>query len=223
MKNFVLLSAIVANAFSSGCFAQFNDRSLVNVSANNSRTVADKISQKGLVIVSYHVEERINMRFGGTITSYTVPSLNLVNTNDLGENNKRTITPKYGRGKTPEVNQELLKASYVETPFVISHPEIDKMVPEKRKPYVSINVLITYERVLEKGYCSEEMLKRVGDWRYFEGDLEAAAKWYTELFCITTDLEFTFYYRYAKSLEFIGQIEKANEMMAIFESKKELK
>jgi hypothetical protein len=37
---------------------------------------------------------------------------------------------------------------------------------------------------------------------------------------MTTDLEVTFYYRYAQSLKFIGQTDKANEMMAIFESKK---
>jgi hypothetical protein len=220
MKNFVLLSAIIANAFSLGCFAQFNDRALINVRADNSRTIADKISQKNLVVIAYHVEERINMRFGGTITTYTVPSLNLVNTNDLGENNVRTITPKYGRAKASELNQELITASHAMTPFAISNSEIISIPPEKRKPYISINVLRTYERVLEKGYYSEEMLKRVGDWRYYEGDLEAAAKWYTELYCITTDLEVTFYFRYAQCLKFIGQIEKANEMMAIFESKK---
>lgn len=220
MKNFVLLSAIVANTFSFSCFAQLNDHSQNNKRIENTKSIADRISQNELIAVSFHVEERINMRFGSTITTYTVPSLNLVNTHDLGANNKRTITTIYARAKITDVYEELPSATIISTSINFNQAKVDIIVPEKRKTSISVNVLETYERVLENGYFSVEMLKKVGDWRYFDGDLELAAKWYAELFCMTTDLEVVFYYRYAQSLKFIGQTDKANEMMAIFESKR---
>ncbi len=220
MKNSVLLLTVAACAFSFSCFAQYNERFQVDLKAKNSQLIADRISQKEFTIVSYRVEEKINMKFGGTVTTYTVPSLNLVNTNDLGENNSRIITPKYARTKITGMDNELPKAPVVSNTIAVNHTEVAIVVPNERKTYITVNILNTYERVLENGYLSAEMLKKVADWRYFEGDLDIAAKWYAELFCITTDLEVAFYYRYAQSLKAIGQMEKANEMMVMFESKK---
>jgi hypothetical protein len=90
----------------------------------------------------------------------------------------------------------------------------------KKKTIIAyIDVTATYERILKKGYKSVDMFKRVANARFFEGDLVAAAKWYAELFAMTTDFEDVFYYRYAKSLTAINEHKKAAEMMAIFESK----
>jgi len=84
----------------------------------------------------------------------------------------------------------------------------------------NIDVISTYERVLNKGYESEEMLKKVADKHFFDSDYDAAAKWYAQLIATTcTDLEAVYYYRYAQSLLAINQIEKGNEMMAIFKTK----
>ena len=63
------------------------------------------------------------------------------------------------------------------------------------------------------------MLSRVGNGRFFDGDLVMAAKWYSQLFDLTTNLEPEYYFRYAQSLKAIGQIEKAKQMMAVFEKK----
>jgi len=218
MKKNVLLLAITASTFSLGCFAQQNNKFLVNTKLENLQLLLNRMSKNEFVIVSYQVEEKINLRFGGTTTTYTVPTLDMVNTNDLGEDNSRTITPKYARAKVLGLMEMSTKAAFVYN----QNNEIcaDFTIPIYKKTYIKINVLRTYERVLERGFYTVEMLRKVGDWRYYDGDLEIAAKWYSELACLTTDLETEFYYRYAMSLKFIGEFEKAKEIMAIYESKK---
>lgn len=87
--------------------------------------------------------------------------------------------------------------------------------------FTKIKIIENYERVLEKGYKTEAMLQAVADYRFFAEDLAAAAKWYTQLFEFCPDeLEPVYYYRYAESLKSIGQTEKAEEMMTLFQSKK---
>jgi len=115
---------------------------------------------------------------------------------------------------------ELPKASFIDKEVIFEPIKVDIVVPKQDKTIVRINILKTYERVLESGYLSAEMLRRVADWHFFEGDLDVAEKWYTELFCLNSDLDIEFYYRYSVSLKSVGQREKANEMMAIFENKK---
>lgn len=215
MKKHVLLFIILADALSFSCFAQPKESFLVNTKVENMKSLSDRMAKNEFVIVSYHVEEIRSLKLGSSITTYDVPDLSLVNTNDLGENNTRIIIPKYARAKVAVMNRELLNTSFA----VVSNNQIetDLSLSEIKRTHIKINILRTYERVLERGYLTVEMLKKVGDWRYFEGDLDIAAKWYAELYCMTTDLETTFYYRYAESLKSIGQIEKAEEMMDLFE------
>ncbi len=87
---------------------------------------------------------------------------------------------------------------------------------KKHDNYVYINAINTYERVAEKGYKSADMFKKVANSYYFNAEMDKAAKWYGELFTITSDVEAEYYYRYAQSLKSIGQNEKANEMMEKF-------
>ncbi|WP_428230600.1 hypothetical protein [Flavobacterium sp.] len=89
----------------------------------------------------------------------------------------------------------------------------------ERPKYVIIDVVNTYSKVLDKGYKSVDMLTKVADKAYFNGDLEVAAKYYAELLAMKINLEPMYYYRYAQSLKGIGQIEKADEMMKLFEAK----
>lgn len=91
--------------------------------------------------------------------------------------------------------------------------------PNHAKETVSIDVVDTYERIMDKGYKSPDMLRKVGDRHYFGGNLTLAAKWYSELFNATTDLEAVYYFRYGQSLLAIGEVEKGNEMIKIFKSK----
>jgi hypothetical protein len=227
MKPNAPLFIVMACLFSSLCFAQ-GQSPRVNAKMENAQLTSDGLSNDQLVVVAYHVEERINMKFGGGVTTYNVSSLSLVRTNDLGPDNTRIVTPVYAktRAQTPVtaatvapaiVQNELPKAVIaVHAPAPV---KTTVAVPEKKQPVAYIDVAGTYERILSKGYKSVEMLKKVANSRFFEGDLAKSAQWYAELFSLTADLDAEYYYRYAKSLKFIGQTEKADEMMKIFEQK----
>ena len=164
------------------------------------------------------------MNFGSSITTYDVPSLELVNTNNLGGNNTRVITPKYAKVRAKSLAIEIAKN---DTPIVllkvpVTDEKAIKMIAptEAKRDYVNIDVVGTYERIMDKGYKSVDMIVKVADRHFFDGDLVLAAKWYTELFDNTTkDIEAVYYYRYGQSLIAIGQIEKGNAMMKLFESK----
>ena len=85
--------------------------------------------------------------------------------------------------------------------------------------FAYIDVIKTYEKVALKGYKSEDMFRKLGDSYYFNSEFEGAAKWYGELFAMNTNIESEYYYRYAQSLRATGQIDKADKMMAEFNSK----
>ncbi|MFV8344420.1 flagellar motor protein MotB [Flavobacterium sp. XS2P39] len=88
--------------------------------------------------------------------------------------------------------------------------------------YAYVDVIKTYERVAGKGYKSVDLFKKIGDSYFFNTELEKAAGWYCELFEMnTTDLEPEYYYQYATSLKFIGQQDKANEILEKLKQKAE--
>ncbi|EIA07152.1 OmpA family protein [Flavobacterium frigoris] len=87
---------------------------------------------------------------------------------------------------------------------------------KKYENYSYIDAIKTYERVAEKGYKSADMFQKLGNAYYFNGKLEQSAKWYGELFAMTTDIQPVYYYRYAQSLRAIGENDKANEMLKKF-------
>jgi GTPase SAR1 family protein len=220
MKNYALFFTAIGSVISYSCFAQ-----------SNVKTLSDMTSQNDLAVVSYHVEERINMNFGGSIRTYDVPNLDMITPKDLGQNNVRIVTPVYAKVKAVAVEavrekittvamakEETVKANATS---IISKP-IDTDVlttAERKREYVNIDVIDTYERIMDKGYKSVAMIIKVADRHFFDGDLVLAAKWYNELFNNTKDLEAVYYYRYAESLKAVNQLDKAREMMKIFETK----
>jgi len=90
---------------------------------------------------------------------------------------------------------------------------------KKYDNYAYIDAIKTYERVAEKGYKSVDMFEKLGNAYYFNAEYDKAARWYGELFAMTTDLEPEYYYRYGQSLKSVGQNDKANEMLEIFHQK----
>lgn len=87
--------------------------------------------------------------------------------------------------------------------------------------YAYVDVVKTYERIVAKGYKSIVMFKIIGDSYYANFELDKAAKWYCELFAMTTDLEPKYYQQYAKSLKAIGENDKANEILNRLNQKNE--
>jgi outer membrane protein OmpA-like peptidoglycan-associated protein/tetratricopeptide (TPR) repeat protein len=88
---------------------------------------------------------------------------------------------------------------------------------KKYNNYAYVDAIKTYERVAEKGYKSADMFQKIGNAYYFNGELEKAAQWYTELFAFTSEVEPAYYYRYAQSLRSIGENDKATKIMEKFE------
>ena len=89
---------------------------------------------------------------------------------------------------------------------------------KKYDNYAYIDAIKTYEKVAEKGYKSAAMFQKIGNAYYFNGELDKACKWYTELFNMPdTTIEPTYYYRYAQSLRAIGENDKADEILKQFD------
>ncbi|MBD3582463.1 hypothetical protein [Flavobacterium selenitireducens] len=186
-----------------------------------TQLVSEVMPDNGSVIIAYRVEERINMNFGGRITTYTVPNLNMVSTNDLGPNNSRKITPIYGKAKVQAMTlvEAKLSAASVAVPIASAAIRIGAVKPKSAVTSVKIDLIDTYERTLEKGFKSVDMLKRVANARYFEGNMVSAVKWYGQLLVADKNPGADFYYRYALALKAVGQVQKGNEFMKIYESK----
>lgn len=89
--------------------------------------------------------------------------------------------------------------------------------PKSQKNYTHyIDVMKVYERVVNKGYESEPMLKKMGNSYYLNNDFEKAAKCYSKLLNITTNLEPEIYYRYSIILKSMGEIKKSEEYLNKF-------
>lgn len=96
---------------------------------------------------------------------------------------------------------------------------IQRIIPKK---YVEVNVIKTYERVAEKGYKSIDMFQKLGNSFYANYELEKAARWYCELFAMTSDLEPKYYYQYEQSLRSIGENDEANLLLEKFNKRSEV-
>lgn len=220
MKKYLLIFTAIACIFSLNCFGQNNDIVLANVKMKNAKSKSDKIPNTDLVVESYRVEETINMAFGNRTTTYEVSKLGMVNTYDLGPNNTRKVIPQYAKPKEKTLGTTIETKTIVDTLKVAVKPvKVNVLPPAKKEKYITINVVNTYEKVLDRGYKSIEMLKKVADRSYFENDMINAAKHYAQLFEMSTNLEASYYFRYAQALKGINEMEKSEEMMQLFKSK----
>lgn len=220
MKTYEALFIAIVFVFSFSCFGQSKDNALQNMIIENATVRSDDSSKENRVIVGYYVEETINMTFGKRVTKYEVSKLDMVYTNDLGPNNTRVVTPIYRKPKVRRVDLVLQSKTYIDSSAINIKPiKVELVAPTEDPKYLTIDVVDTYAKVLDKGYKSVEMLTKVADRAYFDGDLATAAKYYEELFVMKTDLDAMYYYRYAESLKGINQMGKANEAMLLFESK----
>lgn len=95
-----------------------------------------------------------------------------------------------------------------------------KRADEKYNEYSFSPAIDIYKKVLDKGYESADLLKRLGNSYYFNAKYEEAAPIYKELIekygqndsIITAD----FYFRYAQTLRTLGSYDEAGKMMDKF-------
>ena len=208
MKNYVFLYLTTVSVFLYSVYAQKTEVTPVVNKVQETQTVSKTNSTD---VKIYHVEENINNKFGGRTTTYDVLDPNHINTTDLGPNNTRVVTPRFAKEVKKEVKKEKI---------VIEKTQVADAIPlEEHNDYAFIFMIKTYERIAEKGYKSVEMFQKLGDSYFFNSEMNKAARWYCELFEMNTDLDSEYYYRYAKTLNFIGEKDKANEILAKFNQK----
>ncbi|SHG00131.1 hypothetical protein [Flavobacterium defluvii] len=218
MKTYLRHFALAA-LFSINSFAQQPNYLVANADTRRAPFKFDNKPDDDRVIESYLVVEVINMPFGKRTTKYEVSKLDMVYTNDLGPNNTRTVTPIYKKQKIRTANTILPSKVADAKTETVKPIEVEVTAPAYTEKYVKVNILDTYANVLDKGYKSADMLKKVADKYYFENNFEDAVKYYSELFTLDEKLETIYYFRYAQSLKAINETEKAEEMMKLFESK----
>lgn len=85
--------------------------------------------------------------------------------------------------------------------------------------FAYIDATATYERIVEKGFKSPEVLTKLANAYYFNAQYDKSARWYEELFALSNDVDAEVYYRYAQSLKAIGNYAKSDDMMKAFASK----
>ncbi len=220
MKKYEAVMVALAFVFSLSCFAQRTNNASASPAPGKTTLLTDSLSTDDFVIQSYYVEERINKLFGGRIITYQVSKLDMIDTYDLGPNNTRTVIPNYVKRKPKVAPNAIGTKTIVASSSASVAPvkvEVTAPAPSTTK-YITVNMVDTYEKVIDKGYKSVDMLKKVADRFYFEGNLTAAVGYYAKLFDETQDLDVIYYYRYAQSLKAINENEKANTLMKRFKS-----
>lgn len=83
--------------------------------------------------------------------------------------------------------------------------------------YSYIDARDIYLKVVEDGYDSAEILKKLGDTYYYNGDYDNASKWYTKLIDkYPGETEAKYFYRAAQSLKSIDQYEESDKLMTAY-------
>lgn len=253
MKNIFFYLTMILLLFSSLCFSQKQTKTnLSNKFKTEQKSIDSLIEINPAIkrtITSFFVEEKINHKFGGSITSYEVSRLSLIPKNNLGPNNERIITPRYKIEKLVPVKKPIIQPKEVlnskisgtvavtpkggndqlkqidpepnlkESKTQIVENKVDEKQAEKRHDFVYVNITDTYERIAAKGYKSVELFKKLGDTYFLKGDHKKSTKWYGELFKMDPNQEAEFFYRYATALRSIGQIEQANNLLGLMDEK----
>lgn len=96
---------------------------------------------------------------------------------------------------------------------------IIKKANEDFDSYYFIDAREIYLNIVDDGYESPQVLKKLGDTYYFNGEYEDAVKWYQKLMeKYPNDVDPIYYYRTAQSLKSTGEYQTSKKMMGKFAS-----
>lgn len=115
MKSYTLLALLISATASFSGFSQETNPDILSKKLKNARLAVTEQNTDGLVFHSYHVEEKINSKFGSQITTFEVSSFDLIPTNNLGPNNSRTVTVRFRGAKTKQTTAVLVPPTDVVT------------------------------------------------------------------------------------------------------------
>ena len=83
--------------------------------------------------------------------------------------------------------------------------------------YSYIDAREIYLKVVEDGYKSAEIYKRLGDTYYYNSEYKTASKWYSSLFNeFPDDIDPEYYYRGAQSLKSAGEYAESDKIMKLY-------
>lgn len=109
-------------------------------------------------------------------------------------------------------------AGYAQEDKLASNEE--RLVTKANKQYQNYSfspAIDIYKRILDKGYSSADLLKKLGNSYYFNADYNEAAKTYKRLVDeYPSEVSQDYYFRYAQTLKSLGDYEKANLAMSKF-------
>jgi outer membrane protein OmpA-like peptidoglycan-associated protein len=92
---------------------------------------------------------------------------------------------------------------------------------KKFNNYAFVDAIASFERLVEKGYASEDIYKKLGDANYLDARYKKAAEWYEKLLKSNpTAIDPEHIYRYAQCLKSLGRYEESNDWMEKFEGLK---
>ncbi|MEZ4875548.1 MAG: OmpA family protein [Flavobacteriaceae bacterium] len=98
-------------------------------------------------------------------------------------------------------------------------PQTDSKNQEKGdneySDYAFMDAREHYIKAIEKGYRSKEILGKLGDSYYFNGEYEEAAKWYGAMFAYDNNVSNEYLHRYALSLKSLGKYATSDRIMDI--------
>lgn len=105
--------------------------------------------------------------------------------------------------------------------FQAQKKDIEKANTQYKK-FAYIDAIKIYEKVIEKGYSSIEILEKLANSYYFNSNYIKAAASYKKLLELDNNVNPEYYYRYAQSLKSSQNYDLANQMMNQFVLKSKL-
>lgn len=100
--------------------------------------------------------------------------------------------------------------------FVTAQEKQMTLADEKFDGYSYIDAIKIYERMAEKGYKDDKVLKKLGDCYYFNSDYSKSYQWYNQLFELNHKQDREYIYRFAQSLKSVGNYDKAESYLKEF-------
>lgn len=104
--------------------------------------------------------------------------------------------------------------------MVFAQDKPDRLVTKANAKYEEYSfrpAIDIYKRVIDRGYTSADLLKKLGNAYYFNADYEEAANTYKRLVKeYPDDVAPEYYFRYAQTLKTLQEYKSSNEVMAMF-------
>ncbi|MBV1922599.1 MAG: OmpA family protein [Flavobacteriaceae bacterium] len=86
--------------------------------------------------------------------------------------------------------------------------------------YSYIDAREIYLKVIEDGYSSAQVLEKLGDTYYYNGQYNEASKWYSKLIAeYPSEVNADYYYKAAQSLKSLEKYDESNALMEIYAEK----